>query len=58
MEDKPAVLAAVSSALTSGQAAVAADILRSSYPFLPLSNAGRRYSIRQMFNIFAHDATR
>jgi 5-methylcytosine-specific restriction endonuclease McrA len=55
MEDKTAVPAAVCSALSSGQAAVATDILRSSYPFVPLSNAGRRYSVRQMFNIFARD---
>lgn len=55
MEDKTAVLAAVCGALTDGQSANAAAILRSRYPFVPLSNVGRRYSVRQSFSIFVRD---
>jgi hypothetical protein len=55
MEDKSAVLAEVCAALTGNQSAVAADILRDRYPFVPLVNVGRRYSVRQAHNVFVRD---
>src|SRR5260370_34336284 len=55
MEDKSAVLAEVCAALTGNQSAVAADILRDRYPFVPLVNVGRRYSVRQAHNYFVRD---
>jgi hypothetical protein len=55
MEDKSAVLADVCAALTGDQPAIAADILRDRYPFVPLVNVGRRYSVRQAHNVFVRD---
>jgi hypothetical protein len=54
MENKTAVLA-VCSALTAGQSVATAEMLRSRYPFISLSNVGRRYGARQSFNIFVRD---
>lgn len=55
MEDKSAVLADVCVALTAKQLADAADILRQRYPFVPLVNVGRHYSVRQMLGVFERD---
>lgn len=55
MNDKAAVLAEVCTILAGNQADKAADVLRERYPFVPLANAGRRYSIRQMLKVFVRD---
>jgi hypothetical protein len=55
MEDKSAVLADVCAALAVNQLTAAADILKDRYPFVPLSTVGRRYSVRQAYNVFARD---
>jgi hypothetical protein len=55
MDDKSAVLAEVCAALTNNQLAVAADILKDRYPFVPLLNVGRRYSVRQILAVFTRD---
>lgn len=54
-DDKSAVLSDVCVALTDNQLAVAADILRDRYPFVPLANVGRRYTFRQMIAVFTRD---
>jgi hypothetical protein len=48
MDDKAAVLADVCAALSGNQLEEAGAILRKRYPFVPLINVGRRYSVRQM----------
>jgi hypothetical protein len=55
MEEKSAVLADVCDALTAGQPVAAANILKDRYVFVPLSNVGRRYSVRQAYNVFIRD---
>ena len=55
MNDKAAVLTDICAALSRNRPDEAGDILRERYPFVPLTNAGRRYSIRQMLRIFARD---
>ena len=55
MGDKGAVLNEVCAALSGDRVGVAAAILRDRYPFVPLANAGRRYSFRQMLAAFTRD---
>jgi hypothetical protein len=55
MDDKAAVLADVCAALSGDQPIEAGAILRERYPFVPLVNAGRRYSVRQMLTAFVRD---
>jgi hypothetical protein len=54
-DDKSAVLSDVCAALTGNQFALATDILRDRYPFVPLANVGRRYNFRQMIAVFMRD---
>jgi hypothetical protein len=54
-DDKSGVLSDVCAALTDNQLAVATDILRNRYPFVPLANVGRRYTFRQMIAVFRRD---
>jgi hypothetical protein len=46
MDDKAAILADVCTALSGNQPDKAGAILRERYPFVPLANVGRRYSVR------------
>lgn len=55
MDQKAAVLADVCAALSGNQPDEAVAILRERYPFVPLVNVGRRYSVRQMLAAFIHD---
>ena len=55
MDDKAAVLADVCAALSGNQPNEAGAILRKRYPFVPLPNVGRRYSVRQMLAAFVRD---
>ena len=55
MDDKAAVLADVCAALSGNQLEEAGAILRKRYPFVPLINVGRRYSVRQMLTAFVRD---
>lgn len=55
MDDKAAVLADVCNALSGNQPDRAEAILRERYPFVPLANFGRRYSVRQMLTTFVRD---
>ncbi|MGH6840107.1 MAG: HNH endonuclease [Methylocella sp.] len=55
MNDKAAVLADVCAALSGNQPYEAGAILRKRYPFVPLKNVGRRYSVRQMLVAFIRD---
>ena len=54
MDDKAAVFADVCAALCN-QPDEAGAILRKRYPFVPLINVGRRYSVRQMLTAFVRD---
>ena len=56
MDDKAAVLVDVCAALSGSQPEEAAAILRERYPFIPLVNVGRRYSIGQMLRVFVREA--
>jgi hypothetical protein len=55
MEDKAAVLSDVCAALSINQQGEASEILCAQYPFVPLANVGRHYSIRQMLAVFLRD---
>jgi hypothetical protein len=55
MDDKAAVLAEVCVALSGNQPDKARAILREEYPFVPLANVGRRYSVDQMLAAFVRD---
>jgi hypothetical protein len=55
MDDKTTVLADVCAALSDNRRDRAGAILRERYPFVPLANVGRRYSVRQMLTVFARD---
>jgi hypothetical protein len=55
MTDKAAVLGDVCAALSADRLGDAADILQDRYAFAPLTNVGRRYSVRQMLEIFVRD---
>jgi hypothetical protein len=55
MDDKAAVLADVCAALSGNQLEEAGAILRKRYPFVPLINVRRRYSVRQMLTGFVRD---
>jgi hypothetical protein len=55
MDDKAAVLADVCAALSGNQLEEAGAILRNRYPFVPLINVRRRYSVRQMLTAFVRD---
>jgi hypothetical protein len=55
MDDKAAVVADVCAALAGNQLDEAGTILRKRYPFVPLINGGRRYSVRQMLTTFIRD---
>lgn len=54
-EDKAHVLAETCIALSSRQLRDAAEILSNRYPFVPLTNLGRRYSPRQLMPVFVRD---
>ena len=54
-DDKSVVLSDVCAAVTDNQLAVATDILRDRYAFVPLANVGRRYTFRQMIAVFRRD---
>jgi hypothetical protein len=54
-DDKSDILSEVCDALTDNQLAVARDILRDRYPFVPAANVGRRYTFRQMIAVFLRD---
>jgi hypothetical protein len=49
------VLADVCAALSGNQPDEAGMILRKRYPFVPLANVGRRYSVGQMLGVFVRD---
>jgi hypothetical protein len=55
MDDKAAVLVDVCAALSGNQLEKAAAILREQYPFVPLVNVGRRYTIGQTLRVFVRD---
>jgi hypothetical protein len=55
VDDKAAVLREVCSALSDNRRDAAAVILRDCYPFVPLANVGRHYSVRQMLAVFTRD---
>lgn len=55
MDDKAAILADVCAALSGNQPDQAGAILRERYPFVPLANAGRRYSVRQLLTTSIRD---
>jgi hypothetical protein len=55
MTDKAAVLSDVCTALSADRPDDAADILRNRYASTPLTNVGRRYSVRQMLAVFVRD---
>jgi len=52
---KAAVLADVCAALSDNKPNDAAGILRDRYPFVPLANVGRSYTIRQALDVFIRD---
>jgi hypothetical protein len=54
-DDKCVVLSDVCAAVTDNQLAVATDILRDRYAFVPLANVGRRYTFHQMIAVFRRD---
>jgi hypothetical protein len=54
-DDKSGALSEVCAALTDNQIAVATDILRDRYPFVPMANVGRRYTFRQVIAVFGRD---
>jgi hypothetical protein len=53
--DKAAVLESVCQALCREDAAAASDLIRSGYPFLPLTREGRRYTESQSVRVFTTD---
>lgn len=53
--DKAGVLAAVAAELDRGDLAGARDLILADYPFVPLSNVGRKYSILDSTRVFARD---
>ncbi len=55
MDNKVAVLVDVCAALSGNQLDEARAILRKRYPFVPMANGGRRYSVRQMLAVFVRD---
>jgi HNH endonuclease len=55
MDDKAAVLTDVCTALSGKRLNEAGAMLRERYPFVPLVNVGRRYSVRQMLLTFVRD---
>ncbi len=55
MDDKAAILTEVCDALSADRAADASSILQARYPFMPFTNAGRRYSVREMLAVFQRD---
>lgn len=55
MDDKAAVLADVCTALSGNRSDEAGTILQKRYPFVPLANVGRSYSVRRMLGAFVHD---
>jgi hypothetical protein len=52
---KASVINDVCAALSGDRLGDAAAILRDRYPFVPLINVGRRYSVRQMLAVFTRD---
>jgi|SRR6516165_6490108 hypothetical protein len=55
MDDKATVLTEVCAALAEDRTSEAGAILRDRYPFVPLANVKRKYSVRQMLAIFIRD---
>jgi hypothetical protein len=55
MDAKCNIIADVCSAITSSKRDVASDLLRTGYPFIPLNNSGRSYSIQDALNVFIRD---
>jgi len=55
MDDKAAVLAEVCAALSRDRPGEASAVLRKRYPFVPITNAGRRYLVRRMLSVFVRD---
>jgi hypothetical protein len=55
MNDKTAVVAEVCAALSANRPEQAGGILRDRYPFVPLTNGGRRTSLRQTLRVFMSD---
>jgi hypothetical protein len=55
MDDKALILRDVCAALSGDQPGAATAILHKRYPFLPIVNAGRSYTVRQMLAVFVRD---
>ena len=55
MDDRAEVIVNVCAALSENQSDFAGEILRERYPFVPLTKAGRQYSVPRMLTTFVRD---